>query len=118
MANKIRRDDMVQVITGDHKGETGKVMRVDHAKGVVVVEGVNMVYRHLRPSRQNPQGGRIQKESPIHISNVLPVDPKSKHPSRVRFEVERDASGKVVKKTRVTVGGTVLGAVTTASRDR
>jgi len=112
MAEHIRRDDIIQVMAGDHKGQTGKVLRVDRQRGLVLVEGVNMVYRHMRRSRQNPQGGRIQKESPIHISNVLPVDTKTGRGSRVRFEVERDAKGKVIRKSRVTVGGTVLGEVT------
>ena len=105
---------MVQVITGDHKGQTGKVLRVDPERELVVVEGVNMVYRHMRRSRQNPQGGRIQKEAPIHLSNVLPVDPKTGRGARVRMQVDRGADGKVIKKTRVTVCGTVLGEVTRA----
>jgi len=117
MARHIRRDDLVEVIAGDHKGERGKVLRVDPKKGLVVVEGVNMVYRHVRPSRRNPQGGRLQKEAPIHISNVLPVDPKTDRPARVRFQVERDAAGKVVRKVRVTVNGTVLGEVSKARKE-
>jgi len=104
----------VEVIAGDHKGQTGKVLRVDREREVVVVEGVNMVYRHMRRSRQNPQGGRIQKEAPIHLSNVLPVDPKTGRGARVRMQVDRGADGKVIKKTRVTVSGTVLGEVTRA----
>ena len=104
----------MEVIAGDHKGQTGKVLRVDREREVVVVEGVNMVYRHMRRSRQNPQGGRIQKEAPIHLSNVLPVDPKTGRGARVRMQVDRGADGKVIKKTRVTVSGTVLGEVTRA----
>lgn len=114
MARHVRRDDMVQVIAGDHKGQTGKVLRVDPDRDLVVVEGVNMVYRHMRRSRQNPQGGRIQKEAPIHLSNVLPLDPKTNRGARVRMQVDRGADGKVIKKTRVTVSGTVLGEVTRA----
>ena len=112
MAARVRRDDIVEVISGAHRGARGKVLRLDPERQRVVVEGVNMVYRHMRRSRQNPQGGRIQKEAAIHISNVLPVDTKTGRGSRVRFEVERDAKGKVVGKSRVTVGGTVLGEVT------
>ena len=111
MAAKIKKGDTVAVISGDHRGETGKVLRVVPKRDVVFVEGVNLVYRHLRPSRQNPQGGRIRKEAPIHTSNVLPVDPKTGKPSRVRFEVERDAAGKVIAKRRVTTSGTVLSDV-------
>jgi large subunit ribosomal protein L24 len=116
MACKIRRGDEVMVIAGAHKGERGQVLRLNPDKGLVVVEGVNMVYRHVRPSRRNPQGGRLQKEAPIPISNVLPYDPKTERGARVRFEVQRDANGKVTSKRRVTVNGTVLGEVTKASR--
>lgn len=111
MAAKVRKGDRVEVIAGAHKGEQGKVLRVDPTAQKVLIEGVNQVYRHLKPSRQNPQGGRIQKEAPIHLSNVLPVDPKTGHGSRIHFEVERDGAGKVVGKRRVTVGGTVLADV-------
>src|SRR5262245_44779118 len=108
MAAKVRKNDRVEVMVGDHKGEQGKVLRVDPDKKVVVVEGVNMVYRHLRPSRRNPQGGRIRKEAPSHLSNVAPVDPKTGRGSRIRFQVERDGSGHVVSKRRVAKSGTVL----------
>ena len=114
MACHIRRGDEVIVIAGDHKDERGKVLRVDPDKGLVVVEGVNMVYRHVRPSRRNPQGGRLQKEAPMHISNVLPVDSKTGRAARVRFDVQRDANGKVTGKRRMTAAGTVLGEVTKA----
>lgn len=119
MAGHIRKGDVVEVINGDHKGERGKVLRIDPTRGLVVVEGVNMVYRHVRPSRRNPQGGRLQKEAPIHLSNVLPYDAKAGRGSRVRFEVERDADGKIVSKKRVLVrSGTVLNEVSRAERTR
>jgi large subunit ribosomal protein L24 len=111
MACHIRRGDEVVVISGAHKGERGKVLRVDPKKGRVVVEGVNMVYRHVRPSRRNPQGGRLQKEAALHISNVLPFDSKTGKGARVRFEAVKDESGQLVSKRRVTVNGTVLGQV-------
>jgi len=108
MAAKVRQGDRVEVRSGAHKGEQGKVLRVDPQKGRVWIEGVNLVYRHLRQSRRNPQGGRIRKEAPIHASNVMPVDPRTGHGSRVHFEVLRDADGKVTARRRVTRGGTVL----------
>lgn len=111
MSRHVRRGDMVEVISGDLKGERGKVLRVMLREQRVVVEGVNMVYRHVRPNRRNPQGGRIQKEAAIHISNVLPVDPKTNRGSRVHFEVEHDKKGRVISKKRVTLGGTVLNEV-------
>ena len=114
MARHIRKGDMVEVIAGDLKGEKGKVLRIMPKQQKVVVEGVNMVYRHVRPSRRNPQGGRIQKEAPLHMSNVLPVDPKTNRGARVRFEVELDQTGKVLKKQRLTLGGSILGEVTKA----
>jgi large subunit ribosomal protein L24 len=72
----IRKDDIVEVITGDDAGgpkarTTARVLRVLTSKNKVVVEGVNRVYKHLKPSRQNPQGGRLSKEMPIDVSNVL-----------------------------------------------
>ncbi|HUN81699.1 MAG TPA: 50S ribosomal protein L24 [Phycisphaerae bacterium] len=107
MAAKIRKNDRVEVICGDHKGEQGRVLRVIREKSSVVIEGVNLVFRHLRPSRTNPQGGRIRKEAPIHVSNVMPVDPKTSRGGRVRFETEIK-NGKVVSKKRMTVGGSVV----------
>ncbi len=117
MARHIRKGDTVEIISGDHRGQQGRVLRVMTKKDMVVVEGVNMVYRHVRPSRQNPQGGRLQKEAPLHVSNVLPVDPKTNRGARVRFEVVRDEAGKVTGKRRVTVGGTVLSEVSRAESD-
>jgi len=85
MGAKIRTDDSVVVISGKDKGKTGKVIRVEPAKGRVYVEGLNMVKRHQRPlpGRPNMQVGVIEKEGPIHISNVAIVDPKEKKPTRV-----------------------------------
>ncbi len=108
MAYHVRKGDTVEVIAGDHKGEQGKVLRVMPEKGLVLIEGINMVYRHMRPSQRYPQGGRIQKEAPVRMSNVLPVDPKTGRGCRVRFQTERDQAGKVTGKKRVTVKGTVL----------
>ena len=69
----VRRNDEIQVISGDHKGATGRVLYVDVKKKRVVVEGVNRVHKHVRPTQANPQGGRIDKEAPIAISNVMPI---------------------------------------------
>ena len=107
MARHVRKGDTVMVIAGDDKGKTGEVLRVDLKAGKVLVQGVNRVYRHLRPSRQHPQGGRIQKEMPIHLSNVLPVAPKTGQPTRVSFRTNSDGSKeRIAKKT-----GEVLGVV-------
>lgn len=109
MAARIKKDDLVVVIAGDHKGARGKVLRVIPDRQRVVVEGVNMVYRHVRKSQRHPQGGRIQKEAPIHISNVMPVDPRNDRGVRVRFEVRRTPEG--VLKQRVCAGRAGSGAV-------
>ena len=106
MARHIKKGDMVEIIAGDNKGSTGKVMRVLPAKKQVVVEGLNLVYKHVRPSQKNPQGGRIRLEKPIHMSNVLPVNPKSGKGSRVRFESGKDGS-----KKRLAVDGGEIGTV-------
>jgi large subunit ribosomal protein L24 len=71
----IRKGDSVQVISGDDKGRIGEVLSVDRAAGRIVVEGVNRVYKHVRPSQRNPKGGRLQVETPIHHSNVMLVNP-------------------------------------------
>ncbi len=108
MALRIRKNDLVEVISGDHRGERGKVLRIEPRRGLVVVEGVNMVYRHVRPTRRNPQGGRVQKEAPIHLSNVLPFDSGAGKGQHAHFEVKCDDRGRVVSKRRVTSAGTVL----------
>ncbi len=92
MARHVKKGDTVMVITGADKGKVGEVLRVDGAGDRVVVQGVNRVFRHLRPSRQHPQGGRIQKEMPVHISNVLPIDPKTNQPTRAGFRINADGS--------------------------
>ena len=117
MACHIRRDDLVEVVSGEHKGQRGKVLKVMPRKGLVLIQGVNMVYRHVRPSRRNPQGGRLQKEAPLHVSNVLPVDEKVGKGTRVRFDVERDAGGKTTTKRRVSIGGTRLSELTRRAVD-
>lgn len=71
---KIKSGDTVKVIAGDHKGTTGKVTRVYKEKNKAIVEGVNMVSKHTKPSAKNPQGGIVKKEAPIHISNLSLVD--------------------------------------------
>jgi len=116
MAARVRKDDIVEVIAGEHKGARGKVLRVMPDKQRVIVEGVNMVVRHVRPSRRHPQGGRIHKEAPIHISNVQPIDPRTDKPTRVRFRVERDANGRIIRKVRVSTAGNEISEVTRARK--
>src|SRR5881397_271568 len=103
MARHIKNGDTVMVITGADKGKTGRVLRVLTDKNRVVIEGINRVWKHVRPSQRSPQGGRIQKDAPIHLSNVMPLDPTTGKGTRVRFE-QRDGV-----KHRVTKGGPDLG---------
>jgi large subunit ribosomal protein L24 len=94
----IRKDDTVEVITGDDKGTRGKVLRVLRAKNQVVVTGVNRVYRHLKPSRRNPQGGRLSKEMPVNASNVMLIDPSTNRPTRVGVRYTADGSKELFAK--------------------
>ncbi|MEM9410709.1 MAG: 50S ribosomal protein L24 [Planctomycetota bacterium] len=89
---KIREGDTVQVIRGKDKGVNGKIIAVDHEKDFVTVEGVNRVYKHVRPSQKNPQGGRLHKEMPIHASCVMVVCPKTNQPTKVGFRYLDDGS--------------------------
>ena len=104
MAAKVRRGDTVQVIAGKDAGKQGRVLRVDPKKDRVFVEGLNIVKRHQRPrslkdtQRGGKVGGVIEKEGPIHISNVMVVDPRDNKPTRVRIERTDDG-----RRERVTV---------------
>ena len=98
---KIRTDDNVVVISGKDKGKTGKVIRVEPKKERVYVEGLNMVKRHQRPvqGRPNLQVGVIEREGPIHISNVAIVDPKDHKPTRVGFSREGGMRKRVTRRS-------------------
>ena len=105
MASHVKKGDVVAILAGDDKGKTGEVLNVDASAGKVLVQGMNRVFRHLKPSRQHPRGGRIQKEMPISISNVLPVDPKTNKPTRVAFRIGADGSKeRTAKKSGQTLG--------------
>jgi large subunit ribosomal protein L24 len=97
---RIRKDDEVVVISGKEKGKAGTVIRTDPAKDRVFVGGLNMVKRHQRPNpaRPNAQVGVIEKEGPIHVSNVAIVDPKDKKPTRVG--IRRDDEGRRMRVTK------------------
>ncbi len=106
MARHIKTGDTVIVIAGADKGKTGKVLRIITDKDRVVVEGVNRVWKHVRPSQRNPQGGRIQKDAPIHASNVMPVDPTSGKGTRVRFEDKNGRKHRIAVKSGADLGPT------------
>jgi large subunit ribosomal protein L24 len=105
MALKIRRDDTVRVIAGKDRGRTGRVKSVDPKKQKVYVEGVNIVKRHIKPrtlrdtQRAQELGGIVEMEGPIHISNVMLVDPSSGEPSRVGVKRDDGKRVRVAKKS-------------------
>ena len=96
---KIKTGDTVRVIAGDHKGSEGKVVSVDREKNKAIVEGVNMVSKHTKPSAKSPQGGIVKKEAPIHISNLSLIDPKSKEATKTGVRVEGDKKVRFSKKS-------------------
>ncbi len=95
----IRKNDTVEVITGDDAGKRGRVLQVLVKKNRIVVEGVNYVFRHVRPSQKHPRGGRLEKELSVAISNVLLVCPRCQKPVRVRHD--RSQEGRVRRICRV-----------------
>jgi len=104
----IRKDDQVVVITGDDKGtEPRKVLRVLPSKNKIVVEGVNRVYKHMKPSQKNQQGGRLSKEMPIDVSNVMLYSPSARRGVRVGFRTTE--SGRKERYCKVT--GDSLGPI-------
>ena len=98
MAAKIRKGDRVVVLTGKDKGRQGSVLKVLPKESRVVVEGLNMVQRHTRPSQGDPQGGIKNKEAPLHVSNVAVIDSKGK-PTRVGFRMDGDKKVRFAKTT-------------------
>lgn len=98
---KIRKNDNVQVVAGNSKGKTGKVLKVFPNENKVIVEGINLMKRHTKPSQRNPQGGIIEREAPINVSNVMILDPKSNEPARIGKQVIID--DKTGKKKRVRI---------------
>ena len=94
---KIKSGDTVKVLAGDHKGSEGKVLQIFKDKDRVLVEGVNMVSKHTKPSAANPQGGIVQKEAPLHISNVALIE--NGEAVRVGYKVEGDKKVRFSKKS-------------------
>ncbi|MFB9757918.1 MULTISPECIES: 50S ribosomal protein L24 [Bacillaceae] len=95
----VKKGDKVQVITGKDKGKQGVILAAFPKENRVIVEGVNVVKKHSKPSQLNPQGGIITKEAPVHVSNVLPLDPKTGEPTRVGYQVVDGKKVRVAKKS-------------------
>lgn len=106
----IRKDDTVEILSGDDKGKRGRVLRVMVTANKVIVEGMNKVYKHLKPNRQNNQGGRLSKEMPIDLSNVALIDPTTNKPTKVGVRYLPDGS----KERFAKKSGTGLGKVAPA----
>ena len=95
----VKKGDKVMVISGKDKGKTGVILSAFPKKDRVLVEGVNIVKKHVKPNQLNPQGGIVSQEAAIHVSNVMLVDPKSGEPTRVGFKVEDGKKVRVAKKS-------------------
>jgi large subunit ribosomal protein L24 len=108
----IRANDIVQIIAGEDISLRGKVLKVIPKRGKIVVEGVNRVYKHMKRSQKNPQGGRLSKEMPIDVSNCMLVDPQTDKPTRVGVRVAKDGSRERYAK----VSGASLGTITATRR--
>jgi large subunit ribosomal protein L24 len=101
---KIRKNDMVMIISGNDRGKTGKVLKVFPKKYRIIVEGINLRKRHTKPNQKNPQGGILEKEAPVHASNVMILDPKSNEPTRIGSRVildEKTGKKKIARVAKV-----------------
>jgi large subunit ribosomal protein L24 len=98
---KIKKGDTVRVLSGKSRGKVGKVLKVDPKNKRVVVEGVNLIKKHARPTQRNPKGGIIEKEGSLHISNVQLMDVRNHQPTRVGYHYIRNEDGEVTAKVRV-----------------
>ncbi|GAB6934793.1 50S ribosomal protein L24 [Calditerricola yamamurae] len=96
----VKTGDLVMVIAGKDKGKKGRILKAFPKKQRVLVEGVNLIKKHVRPSPDNPQGGIITVEAPIHVSNVMPIDPKTGQPTRVGYKIlENGKKVRIAKKS-------------------
>ena len=98
---KIRKNDNVMVISGNDNGKTGKVLKVFPKVSRVIVEGINLRKRHTKPNQKNPQGGILEKEAPIHVSNVMLIDSKTNEPTRLGSQIVLDDKTGKKKRARV-----------------
>ena len=106
----IKVNDTVKIIAGDDRGATGRVLTVDREKNKIIVEGINKVYKHVRRSQRNPQGGRLSKEMPVSVSNVMILCPQTNQPTRIGVRFLEDGS----KERFAKCSGASLGAIAPA----
>ena len=102
---RLQRGDTVVVISGKYKGKQGRIKKVLVEDDKVIIEGINLVKRHMRPSPRNQQGGIIEKEAPLWASKVMPLDPKTKKPTRVKIKIDENG-----QKARIAKSGAVIEA--------
>jgi large subunit ribosomal protein L24 len=110
----IRSGDVVEILTGDDRGKRGKVLSVSPREGKIVVEGINRVWKHVKPNRRNPQGGRLSKEMPINASNAALIDPQTNKATRVGVRILDDGS----KERYAKKSGASLGKLAPAKKSR
>lgn len=101
---RIRKGDMVEILAGNDRGKRGRVLRVIPDKSRVVVQGVNLRWKHMRKSQQMPQGGRMRREMPLHVSNVMLFDEAAQQRSRIGYTVQDGKKVRVARKTGAVVG--------------
>ena len=95
----VKKVDKVKVLSGKDRGKQGTILEAYPKKQRVLVEGINMVKIHAQPSQDNPQGGILNQEAPIHVSNVMPIDPKSGEPTRVGYEIRDGKKVRIARKS-------------------
>ena len=105
----VRKDDMVLILSGNDKGKRGKVLKVFRNEDRIIVEGVHFIKRHTKPTQNAPQGGIIEREGKIHVSNVMVIDPKSGNPTRIGHKLVETEGGKMRRVRVAKVSGETLG---------
>lgn len=116
--DRIRKGDVVAVMSGEDKGKRGRVLRVLTDSNRVVIEGINLVHKHLRKSQQNPQGGRIKREAPVHACTVMPIDPSTDKPTRVSSAVVDGRRARVARKSRAVIVAPASGQKAAAKSEK
>ncbi len=98
---KLMKNDIVMIVAGNDRGKTGKILKVFPKSDRLIIEGINMRKRHTKPSQKNPQGGILEKEASIHVSNVMMLDPKTNEPTRLGAQIILDEKSGKQKRVRV-----------------
>ena len=105
---RLKKNDKVRIISGNHRGKEGKILKIFRDKQTVIVEGVNIIKRHQKPTQKSPQGGITQKEAAINVSNVMLIDPKSGETTRIGMQVIEDEQGNKKRMRYAKKGGEII----------